>query len=726
MERSKIEWAKYWSDLGFSVIPVHYVKPDGSCSCSRGADCESPGKHPAPARWKKYQERKADADTLEMWFGGQYKDYNIGVVTGKVSNNVFVVDVDVGEGKPGVETLDDLCMANDDLPDTLEQITGSGGRHYFFQAPENVEIITGKNTLGEGIDTRGEGGFVVVAPSNHKSGNHYNLNGHADNPFIEQSPEWLREMSLITAHHVGGSSLQETTTNLFGTMTDGREGYMVQLILGTIRTWWAQKGELPTVDQLVEDAWPTYQIKVRARGRSLEDDGRGEDQFRRKAYYQLQRAKNNELRILKDVAPASEKNVVTPSDLAFVDPSAKTRVEEGKAINPPDQPSLRISDWGVERYSGEAPQMDWLIENILPRRVPGLLASIGGLGKSYLLLDLALKVAGGDQVMHKEDALGGKVTHNGKVVVLGAEDSQASVHRRLDAIAGTNLLERARNNLFVVPLPDAGGPVPLISNVMGEYSATPQYIDIRQQLLEMGDIALIVVDPLQAFAHADINTDPAAAQFFWSLMSELCVSTDANIIIAHHMRKEGAFNIKKSVGAREAIRGTTSLVDGARWVYALWAMNEADEMVVAQNMDLIEAGIGQCANGGVVKINDQADMSVRSFIRAETGLLEDRTAEIDAILDASTKLDVTQVNAIFDEIEARWNNEHPFSMAMNTDRSLTKYIAKEYGMPKRSAASYVNSWEENGCIQTTIVSAKSKQKGIQVISRPVTKAWSAA
>jgi len=63
---------------------------------------------------------------------------------------------------------------------------------------------------------------------------------------------------------------------------------------------------------------------------------------------------------------------------------------------------------------------------------------------------------------------------------------------------------------------------------------------------------------------------------------------------------------------------------------------------------------------------------------------------------------------------------------MNTDRSLTKYIAKEYAMPKRAAASYVNAWEENGCIQTTIVSAKSKQKGIQVISRPVSKAWSAA
>ena len=166
MEKTKTEWAKFWADKGFSVVPVHYVKPDGSCSCSQGAACPSPWKHPAPSRWKKYQEAKADEHTLEMWFDGRFKDYNLGVVTGKISGNVFVVDVDIGPGKPGPDTLDDLCMANDDLPETLEQITGSGGKHYFYRAPDDVEIITGKNTLGDGIDTRGEGGFVVVAPSN--------------------------------------------------------------------------------------------------------------------------------------------------------------------------------------------------------------------------------------------------------------------------------------------------------------------------------------------------------------------------------------------------------------------------------------------------------------------------------------------------------------------------------------------------------------------------------
>ena len=72
---------------------------------------------------------------------------------------------------------------------TLEQITGSGGRHYFYQAPENHIIHTGANTLGSGIDTRGEGGFVVVAPSIHKSGGTYNI--VEQKSVVHTSPQWL-------------------------------------------------------------------------------------------------------------------------------------------------------------------------------------------------------------------------------------------------------------------------------------------------------------------------------------------------------------------------------------------------------------------------------------------------------------------------------------------------------------------------------------------------------
>jgi len=712
-EQSKTEWAKFWFEKGFSVIPVHYVK-DGVCSCKMGKDCPSPGKHPAPSRWKMYQEKKADTHTLEMWFDGRFADYNLGVVTGKISGNIFVVDVDIGPGKPGPDTLDDLQMANDDLPDTLEQITGSGGRHYFYKAPPDIEILTGKNTLGDGIDTRGEGGFVVVCPSNHKSGNQYIVSPHRDD--IEESPDWLREMARIGAENgsMSTSVIQGTTTDRWGDLVDGREGYMVQLILGTIRTWWAQKGVLPTVEELVEDAWPTFAAKAKARGSDLASDGRGIELFQYKANYQLKRARNNELRILHGVVPGSEKPTQTMLSTPHHDQGSAS---VGSVGTPPEQRSLRISDWGMNRYAGDAPEQEWLIENILPRRVPGLMAAVGGLGKSFILLDLAMKVAGGDQNMHQETALGGKVVHNGKVVFLGAEDSANSMHRRIANISGPNLRERAAGNLFVVPMPDAGGPMPFIQNVMGQYSVTPEFADVRQQLTEMGNIALVIIDPLQAFAAADINTDPAAAQFWWSLMSELCVAAGANVLIAHHMRKEGTFSIRKSVQAREAIRGTTALVDGARWVYGLWQMPESDEIVVAQKMGF-EAGVGNCVMGGIVKVNDAADNSTRAFIRDESGLLIDRTMEVDGILEASAKLDRVQTQAIFTEINRRWGTDEPFAMATNTTRSLQAWLVNEYGMPKRAARGYIVAWSEQGFIENTVHDSKTKTKGIRVIRTP--------
>lgn len=709
---TRLDWALWWAAKGFSVVPVHYVLPDGSCSCSQGKDCPSPGKHPAPARWKHYQTQRADEDTLTIWFDGRFKNHNIGVVTGEISGNVFAVDVDVSEGKPGADTLDDLCMANDDLPQTLEQITGSGGRHYLFKAPEGKTMATGANTLGDGVDTRGEGGFIVVAPSNHKSGGSYVANAYD----IEQAPDWL--VTLLetdgTRPTANGPAMQNTAnTNMWGDVVDGREGYMVQLILGTIRTWWAQRGKLPTVEELFDDAWPTYEMKVKARGRSLDDDGRGEALFKRKCWYQLKRAKNNELRILENVEPGSEKHLERlPPAATSVGEAKEARVAPASSASP-----LIITDWGMHRYSGEAPDQEWLIENILPARVPGLVAAIGGLGKSFILLDLCMKVAGGDQAMHSEQAFGGKVVRNGKVVFFGAEDSAASMHRRIANISDQTLRDRAAANLFVVPMPDAGGPQPFIEQVMGQYSITPVYSSLRDQLLEMGDVALIVIDPLQAFAAADINTDPAAAQFWWSLMSEMCVAVGANVLVSHHMRKDGSFSISKSMQAREAIRGTTALVDGARWVYGLWNMPEADEIVIAQKMGF-EAGQGVSVCGGIVKVNDQADMSTATFIRSEGGLLENKTDEVATILEASAKLDKVQTQAIFTQIERRWTNEQPFAVGNNTARSFLAWIKSEYGMPPRAAKNYLNAWLDQGYLEIGTSDGHSKMKGLKVVKYP--------
>ncbi len=57
-------------------------------------------------------------------------------------------------------------------------ITGSGGRHYIFKHLAN--LAEAPLTFWPGIDTRGDGGYIVVAPSNHASGQDYFWDAEAD------------------------------------------------------------------------------------------------------------------------------------------------------------------------------------------------------------------------------------------------------------------------------------------------------------------------------------------------------------------------------------------------------------------------------------------------------------------------------------------------------------------------------------------------------------------
>jgi hypothetical protein len=59
------------------------------------------------------------------------------------------------------------------LPPTLQAITGGGGFHLYFRAPEGVEIRNSAGKLGAGVDVRGNGGYVLLPPSLHISGRRY-------------------------------------------------------------------------------------------------------------------------------------------------------------------------------------------------------------------------------------------------------------------------------------------------------------------------------------------------------------------------------------------------------------------------------------------------------------------------------------------------------------------------------------------------------------------------
>ena len=137
-----------------------------------------------------FQNSSTSDVMIRAWWKAN-PDANIGVACGKRSG-IFVVDVDPEEG--GDAALAALENEHGALPVTPRARTGGGGLHVFFAHPRGGQLGNSAGRLGPGVDTRGEGGYVVVAPSVHpKTGEPYKwLDGCGPADLdLAPVPDWL-------------------------------------------------------------------------------------------------------------------------------------------------------------------------------------------------------------------------------------------------------------------------------------------------------------------------------------------------------------------------------------------------------------------------------------------------------------------------------------------------------------------------------------------------------
>jgi len=149
-----------YQKFGWAVLPLHSVR-NGECTC-RKSDCSNPGKHPRTKHGVK--DASKDPEQIRKWFEN-HPHSNIGLATGTISGRV-VLDVDVKDGKPGIQSLEELQKKNEPLPKTLTSQTPSGGFHYIFKIG-NQKIKTKIGFL-PGLDFIAEGSYIVAPPSEGK------------------------------------------------------------------------------------------------------------------------------------------------------------------------------------------------------------------------------------------------------------------------------------------------------------------------------------------------------------------------------------------------------------------------------------------------------------------------------------------------------------------------------------------------------------------------------
>lgn len=178
MELAGMEWL---------VMPLHTWTVD-RCDC-RKQDCTSPAKHPRTQHG--LDDATTDLAQIAKWWQF-WPAANIGVATGPDSG-IVVVDIDPRHG--GTESWVNLREEHGYEHEGPACLTGGGGLHLYFQHP-GTKIRNSSGEVAEGIDIKGDRGYVVAPPSVHAAGTSYSwIEGYAPwERALPPIPGWLLEL----------------------------------------------------------------------------------------------------------------------------------------------------------------------------------------------------------------------------------------------------------------------------------------------------------------------------------------------------------------------------------------------------------------------------------------------------------------------------------------------------------------------------------------------------
>ncbi|NQT72456.1 MAG: bifunctional DNA primase/polymerase [Chloroflexi bacterium] len=226
--------AKALAERGWLVFPLHTIRA-GHCSCGNPS-CKNAGKHPRTPHG--FKDASCDESLICRWWATG--ESNIGIATGSASG-LLVIDIDYRHG--GNDSLTDLERQNGPLPESIEALTGGGGRHIYFNYSGQPAISNSAGILGPGLDVRCENGFVVAPPSLHISGHRYvwEVSHHPDDVALADPPDWL--VQSLTKPIIKSNSINRFATwrQLLDSIPVGTRNTTLTSIAGWLRLYHPQQ-----------------------------------------------------------------------------------------------------------------------------------------------------------------------------------------------------------------------------------------------------------------------------------------------------------------------------------------------------------------------------------------------------------------------------------------------------------------------------------------------------
>lgn len=522
-------------------------------------------------KWKTYQERRPTESELQGWYANGRT--GLGIVCGQVSGGLEVLDFD----EPGLYQEFKLRCEQAGLGEVLERVEAGycehspkadDCRHLLYRCeaiPGNLKLACRPKRFEEKeherdnvqvlVETRGEGGYIVTAPSSgrvHPTGRPYVLlrggfetidpitaeeraelhriartfdamprqEGREERPppargdgelrpgddFNARTtwPELLEPHGWARVFERGGETYWRRPGKAFGiSATTNYKGFDLLYVFSTSAPFETERG----YDRFGAYAILNHGGALGAAARALADRGFGSSAGRSNG---------------QDLEPP-------PHDDADAPPSPRGGSDPGdQEINPPREPRLRFLQLDADAYvKDEAPEP--LVEHLLWLGSLHELYARAKSGKTFAALQLALCVATGTDFL-------GRRTRKAGVLYLSGEVRAGVVRQRIQSIVREVGIEMPAPADLRICAPYSVGDEHY-SPAGFHLTCEEDFEELRRDLLEMGPGALLVIDTASSFLPTDDQNDPRVIVPLFAKLRRLAQETRTAIVLLDHPSK---------------------------------------------------------------------------------------------------------------------------------------------------------------------------------------------
>lgn len=497
-------------------------------------------KKPLIGGWQ--QKATTNAAQITAWWEDE-PHANIGIPT----ERLLVVDVDPRKG--GNATMAELRILDFEFPDTLASVTAGGGAHLIFSLPADAPLSGGNDLLGQGVDVKSHGGFIV-APGSTIDGKTYrwvpghspaqrtpslapgwmlercqrpkrksDLAGkaivHEDEDAISAAEYWLAKHAPEAVEGERDNTAFAVAARLydFGLRPDTCRDYLLQWNEG----WCQPPLDADDIERIIASAARNRQTAIGSKNPN---------------------------------APGFEAQQIDESKAPPHFASASSTAAEAQEAKSLLSPATPFDPSAI-------PPRPWVVPGFACRARVTMLAGPGGVAKSTYSLMIGVAVVAG-----RDDICGFKVPKRTAVAIWNQEDDLEEMQRRLAAImqafdvSWTDLQDENGNPMLFL---NSGVENPLmlaLRTTEGAIRPSKGAVQLAKDA-KAHNIGLLILDPLIEM-HEAVENDNVQMRSVLSIVREIAVRADCAALIPTHTKKPPVASSDGFAGEMDAARGASS------------------------------------------------------------------------------------------------------------------------------------------------------------------------